>query len=269
MSNVSAEHVLTCKGDPYSGVTISSEESLKADFGSKIPTAEEAREKLRRSLEHWKATGINGVWFRVATEHSFWIPVLTAEGFDFHNAVPGEATLTKWLPADRPSTLPRYPFTAVGVGGVVENAKGEILMMKERRGHYLGWKFPGGLSDPGESIAEGNHLKMGAYKNSGDLYFVCYLKPKDEQQIEVKPCPQEAAAAQWMSRFVGILSSSHCACLPGEEIGALPPGQIHHFHHTILDRLDALKSSGRRGCHLVTFDPQRKGWAPWDLYNYD
>lgn len=40
----------------------------------------------------------------------------------------------------------RYPFTNVGVGGVVQNKSGEILLMKERRGHYLGWKFPGGLS---------------------------------------------------------------------------------------------------------------------------
>lgn len=26
--------------------------------------------------------------------------------------------------------------------------------MKERRGIYLGWKFPGGLADPGETLPE-------------------------------------------------------------------------------------------------------------------
>lgn len=32
--------------------------------------------------------------------------------------------------------------------------KGRFLMIREKKGPYLGWKFPGGLADPGESIPE-------------------------------------------------------------------------------------------------------------------
>lgn len=46
----------------------------------------------------------------------------------------------------------RYPFTTIGVGGVVINSKEQFLLIKEKKGIYLGWKFPGGLADPNEEI---------------------------------------------------------------------------------------------------------------------
>ncbi|KAI6205483.1 Nudix hydrolase 8 [Aphelenchoides besseyi] len=276
MSTVCAQNVLTCKGDVYGGVTVKTAESIETDFNSQIPTVDEAREKLVHSIEHWKKSKINGVWFEVDIKHSFWVPILVENGFTYHHAQPNQVTLTRWLPEDRPSSLPKYPFTSVGVGGVVEDANGRILLMKERRGLYLGWKFPGGLSDPNESIADAvvrevfeetgietvfggvlmfRHLKTTPfYKDTGDLYFVCYLKPKDESKLETTPCPNEAAAAQWLTR---------------EQIRELPRGEIHEFHHAILERLDAMKTSGRRGCYLTSFDPKRTGWKPWDLYQYD
>lgn len=32
------------------------------------------------------------------------------------------------------------------------NSKEQFLLVKEKRGIYLGWKFPGGLADPNEEI---------------------------------------------------------------------------------------------------------------------
>ena len=32
------------------------------------------------------------------------------------------------------------------------NSKEQFLLIKEKRGIYLGWKFPGGLADPNEDI---------------------------------------------------------------------------------------------------------------------
>jgi len=272
MAEISNVNTLTCKGDPFGGVTVNTNLSLESDFKSKLPTPEEAKQKLESSLNHWAETKINGVWFEVDIKHSFWVPILTECGFVFHHARTDSVVLTKWLPTDRPSTLPKYPFTNVGVGGVVENEKGEILLMKERRGMYLGWKFPGGLSDPGESIPQAvirevleetgvettfsgvltfRHIKTAIYPNTGDLYFVCHLKPKDESNIEVTPCSSEAAAACWMSR---------------EDIKKLPDNEIHEFHHNILECLDKLKGSGRRGCYLKEFDPKRRGFKVWDMY---
>ena len=34
------------------------------------------------------------------------------------------------------------------------NSKDEFLLIKEERGPFLGWKFPGGLVEPDESLAE-------------------------------------------------------------------------------------------------------------------
>ena len=48
--------------------------------------------------------------------------------------------------------LPKYPFTSVGVGGLVVDSKNRLLLMKEKRGIYKGWKFPGGLADPGFTV---------------------------------------------------------------------------------------------------------------------
>jgi len=274
-SDASSSSFLTCKGDPFGGVTINSTISLESDFKSRLPSTDEARQKLQCSLDHWATEKINGVWFEVDLPHSFWVPILVEHGFIYHHAQSDRVVLTKWLPTDRISTLPKYPFTNVGVGGVVENEKGEILLMKERRGHYLGWKFPGGLSDPNESIQEAiarevleetgveaefcgiltfRHAKRGPYANTGDLYFVCHMKPKDESKIDIRPCPSEAADAQWMSR---------------EAITKLPESEIHAFHHAILERLDKLKESGRRGCYVTEFDPKRPGWKPWHMFYID
>ena len=38
-----------------------------------------------------------------------------AAGFAFHHAKPGYVLLTRWLPTDQPSPLPRYGFTQIGV----------------------------------------------------------------------------------------------------------------------------------------------------------
>jgi hypothetical protein len=73
---ISNANALTCKGDVYGGITIRSGISLNIDFNSKIPTTEEARQKLKTSLDHWKASKINGVWFEVMIEVSFtYLPI--------------------------------------------------------------------------------------------------------------------------------------------------------------------------------------------------
>lgn len=148
-------------------------------------------------------------------------------------------------------------------------------MMKERRGHYLGWKFPGGLVDPNESLPDAvtrevleetgvetefrgiltfRHVTAGLYPNTGDLYFLCHMKPKNESKIDVKPCPHEAADAQWLSR---------------DAIKNLPHTEIHEFHHNILNTWDKLKESGRQGICVKSFDPKRPNMKIWDMYYVD
>ncbi len=45
------------------------------------------------------------------------------------------------------------------------------------------------------------HTHAFKWKNTGDIYFVCLLRPVDEDRIEPAPCPRETAACKWMSRL--------------------------------------------------------------------
>ncbi|VDM41176.1 unnamed protein product [Toxocara canis] len=208
------------------------------------------------------------------TLDSWWIPVLVDEGFIFHHAQSNYVMLTKWLPEKEENTLPRYPFTTIGVAGLVANNAGDILLMKERRGNYLGWKYPGGAAEPNEDIFDAGirevfeetgiqtkpicilcfrHFHGFRYKDNSDLYFVCVMKPVDENQIELNPCPRETSACCWMSR---------------EEIAKLPQEEFHNFHRSILERYDKWLASGRKGCHAEQFNvPELK--KRWLMYFID
>ncbi|KAK0410492.1 hypothetical protein QR680_005156 [Steinernema hermaphroditum] len=238
--------------DIFGGITV---DSSKVPYGNGDVKA--AGKALEESLAKWKSDGVRGVWFHVSNSSCFWIQLLLNAGFDFHHAQPGYAMLTKWLP-DTKSTLPRYPFTTIGVGGLVVNHDGKILLMKERRGPYLGWKFPGGANDPNESIYETaerevleetgieakatsilsfRHGSRG-FKDNMDIYFVCVMHPVDESRIEPKPCPQETAECKWISR---------------DEINAMEwSGGFPIL--PVLEKYDQLRTlAPGRGCHGQTY----------------
>ncbi|KAJ1372551.1 nudix (nucleoside diphosphate linked moiety X)-type motif 6 [Parelaphostrongylus tenuis] len=233
--------------DIYGGVTVSAsdlaDDQKQADLFSSI---------IAESLNKWRKTNIKGVWIRIEIKDSQIIPVLVEKGFEFHHTQPNYLVMTKWLP-DTPSTLPRYAHTVIGVGGLVIDSENRILLMKEKRGRYLGWKFPGGASEPGESIfdtavrevfeetgirAAGKailcfrQLNVSQYENVGDIYFMCLM---DAIGGEIKACPRETADCKWFTR---------------PEIELLPENEFHEFHCEILRRYDKWKASGRRGCHI-------------------
>uniref|UniRef100_A0A0M3I4M6 Nudix hydrolase domain-containing protein n=1 Tax=Ascaris lumbricoides TaxID=6252 RepID=A0A0M3I4M6_ASCLU len=208
------------KTDIFGGITI---------YSYKYGQLKDLKQSLRDSLEVWKKNAIRGVW---------------------------------------------YPFTAIGVAGLVVNNAGEILLMKERRGNYLGWKYPGGAADPHEDIFDAGvrevfeetgvqtepvcllcfrHFHGFRFQDNSDLYFVCVMKPVDENHIEVKPCPHETSACRWMSR---------------EDIAKLPSEEFHKFHVSILERYDQWLENGRIGCHAEKFEiPEIK--KRWMMYYID
>lgn len=85
----------------------------------------------------------------------------------FIKANADKCVMTKWLAINEQNNIPKYPFTTIGVGALVTSSDGkvrsekyvhltlptcaQILLMRERRpsAAYAGWKFPGGLADPG------------------------------------------------------------------------------------------------------------------------
>lgn len=76
-------------------------------------------------------------------------------GFAFHSAEEGHLMLTKWLPTDTPNTLPSNASHTVGVGAIVTDPDGRVLLLREKSGPAarLGiWKLPTGLVDAGEEL---------------------------------------------------------------------------------------------------------------------
>ncbi|GMT04654.1 hypothetical protein PENTCL1PPCAC_26828, partial [Pristionchus entomophagus] len=214
---------------------------------------EDFTSELKAALDAWKTSRVRGIWFHCDRLDSRFIPILVEQGFEFHHAQPQYCSLTRWLPEDVSSTLPKYPHMHIGCGGIVVDAEGRFLLMREKKGHYLGWKFPGGLADPNENIyesasrevreetgidAEGvavlsfRQVNAAQWKNTGDIYFLIVMRPKDESKKEVTPCTVEAADAKWMTR---------------SEMDDLPNELFHSTLRKTLATYDKWLESGSKG----------------------
>jgi ADP-ribose pyrophosphatase YjhB (NUDIX family) len=111
------------------------------------------------------AEGRTAVWVRVdagaaaAAAAADVIASALGAGFSFHHASGSAATLLKWL-RPGPSKVPPFATHTVGVGGVVVDDAGRVLVVQERAaaaraaagGAPAPWKFPGGLADAGEDF---------------------------------------------------------------------------------------------------------------------
>lgn len=140
----------------------------------------------------------------------------------------GSATtliLSQWLPTDVKSRLPLGPYFQAGVGCVVFNPEGKMLVVKEITGPAAArdlWKMPTGLIDPGEDIAEAAQRELleetgldgrcegimafrqahgsSAGRASSDLFFVCLLTLSQQSSFDnLTPQEHEIKAIQWMN----------------------------------------------------------------------
>lgn len=117
-----------------------------------LESARQVTQELESNLAQWQASGINTVWLHLSTpEHGPLLTTLTGPPFNFeiHHGKGKEVTLCRWLPST-PSKVPTYGGTQIGVGGVAVDEQGRFLLIRERTGSVF--KFPGGLSEPGECI---------------------------------------------------------------------------------------------------------------------
>ncbi|XP_053203363.1 uncharacterized protein LOC128388042 [Panonychus citri] len=174
---------------------------------------------LNGSLKDWSTKGYRAIWFTVKLVHSNLVPILIENGFDYHHAKSGYVTLVKWIKEDEPNNIPSYPYTNIGVGGLVINSKDEILVVKEKYHHgYPFWKFPGGYANQGEgfgataereifeetgiktqfqSVIALRHSHRFQFKCS-DIYFVCQLKPIDENNMTPVKDLHEIVDVRWI-----------------------------------------------------------------------
>jgi 8-oxo-dGTP pyrophosphatase MutT (NUDIX family) len=170
---------------------------------------------LGPSLEAWTAEGFRLVWLKVPIARAALVPVAAQAGFVFHHSNEGDVMMTRRLVED--AFVPTHATHYVGVGGVVLNARRELLVVceKHRRTSQRYYKLPGGALQPGEHLVEavlrevleetGVRAKFeslvcfrhwhGYRYGKSDIYFVCRLAPLSE---EVTMQAEEIEECLWM-----------------------------------------------------------------------
>ena len=138
--------------DSYGGVLVEPESVKKssslADFHARLVS----------SITAWRELGKRGIWLKIPVEQVELLAVATGLGFALHHCEADYVMCTYWLPAELgiPNTLPAYTSHTVGVGAVVINEKGEVLVVQEKSGPAANidfWKYPTGMVEPGEDAA--------------------------------------------------------------------------------------------------------------------
>ncbi|XP_038555904.1 nucleoside diphosphate-linked moiety X motif 6 [Micropterus salmoides] len=213
LDRVERTSALTGKVDRFGGVTVNLAESgLPADISESSFSS-----LLQDSLLQWRAEGKVAVWLRVPIQLSRCAAAASAHGFTFHHAKDDHAVLALWL-GEGQSRLPGFATHQIGVAGaVVDESNGKVLVVQDRNKTKNAWKFPGGLSDPGENIGatavrevyeetgvrsefrsllsiRQQHNHPGAFGMS-DMYIICRLIPLTH---DINFCTQECLRCEWL-----------------------------------------------------------------------
>ncbi|XP_057233154.1 nucleoside diphosphate-linked moiety X motif 6 [Malurus melanocephalus] len=172
---------------------------------------------LRESVAQWRDEGRVAVWLHVPILQSSLVAVAASQGFAFHHAEQSSSTLTLWL-GEGPSRLPGFATHQLGVAGaVLDESTGKVLVVQDRNKTINAWKFPGGLSNPGEDIGDTavrevfeetgiksefksilsirqQHEHPGAFGKS-DMYIICRMEPSS---FHISFCQHECLRCEWM-----------------------------------------------------------------------
>ncbi|XP_020959308.1 nudix hydrolase 2 [Arachis ipaensis] len=214
--------LLTSTDDDHGGVIVELDKPM--DSTTFVPI-------LRASISHWKQQGKRGLWVKVPIHLVNLVEALVKEGFWYHHAEPNYLMLVHWI-AESVNTIPANATHRVGVGALVSNEKGEILVVQEKTGHFQGtgyWKLPTGVVDEGEDInaavvrevkeetgIDSEFVEVLAFRQShktffekSDLFFVCLLRPLTSdikiQEVEIDAAKwmpfDEYAAQAWMEKY--------------------------------------------------------------------
>ncbi|XP_061542726.1 nucleoside diphosphate-linked moiety X motif 6 [Phycodurus eques] len=261
------QRALPGKVDRFGGVTVDladvdlPEDISETAFGS----------LLTDSLAQWKSEGKLAVWLRVPIAMSRCAATAAcAHGFTFHHAQDRHAVLSLWMGGGE-SRLPRFATHQVGVAGaVVDESNGKVLAVQDKNKTKNAWKFPGGLSDPGENIGvtavrevfeetgvrsefrsllsiRQQHNHPGAFGMS-DMYVICRLSPLS---YDIHFCTHECERCEWLSlaelartadttaitarvaRLLlhGLERGFECIDLGMEELPAVYSGMFYQLYH--------------------------------------
>ena len=107
---------------------------------------------LTASLDRWRRDGVRGVWLEVPAALVKYLPAALERGFTLRGGDATHVLCCAWLPGGE-SPLPPGPTHQVGVGAVVTDRAGRLLLVQEAVGPAQGrWKLPTGLCESDEDI---------------------------------------------------------------------------------------------------------------------
>lgn len=171
-------------------------------------------DELSRLIGQLSDAGKQLVWLTLPIHQAHLIACFTEQGFVFQLCQEQELTLVLRIQAD--AYAPFAPTHTLGVGGLVLNPAGEVLLIRDRMMRGQGFKLPGGYVDMGESVQRAAEREVreetgirasfsalvgliGKYPhqyNKGNLYLVCRLTALSTA-IEIQDTA-EIEAAVWM-----------------------------------------------------------------------
>ncbi|KAJ8262519.1 hypothetical protein GJAV_G00167350 [Gymnothorax javanicus] len=243
--NVANRNVMIGKEDRFGGITV---QINKQDFPAEM-TEQAFNIQLRDSLNQWRAEGRIAVWLHVPIAQSRFIASASEHGFTFHHSRQDQSTLCLWL-GEGESRLPGFATHQVGVAGaVLDEASGKVLVVQDKNKTKNAWKFPGGLSDPGENIGDTaarevleetgvraefqsllsirqQHKHPGAFGMS-DMYLICRLKPLT---YHIEFCTQECLRCEWLP-LEELARTDATTPITSRVARLLLYGLRHGFHH--------------------------------------
>lgn len=136
--------LLNAHFDDFNGVIL----TLATDTGMIEGFEEALQDKIQQAKERHKQL----IWITLPRELACYIPIITAQGFNFHNCLSDEITLTLRLKAS--AYVPFIPTYTIGAGAIVTNQRGELLVIKEHIATSAAYKLPGGHVELTEKISE-------------------------------------------------------------------------------------------------------------------
>jgi ADP-ribose pyrophosphatase YjhB (NUDIX family) len=212
--------------------------------------------KIQCITEEFQILNLKAIWLIIPNKHAHLIHLFTKNEYKFHHTEEHmNLIMYKWL-LNTPCNLPKYASRYMGVGGLILNNSGQILLVKEKRtiSKKLDdlWKIPTGLAENGESIEQaivrevkeetGLVIKFqGVFAfretypylfNTSDLFFVCYCKCDGEQMIDFG---EELKDCKWFCKddINEIIREKKCSSFTAGMFGSimelLPDGLINHL----------------------------------------
>lgn len=202
-------------------------------YGACVLSGDALAEVSATSFQRWLSTELSQLacryklcWLILPPAATGLLPLALAHGFQYHSIQQEQLTLVFRLQAT--AYLPLAATHSIGVGGVVFNQAGQVLLIREQplAGESIGhWKLPGGMTEPAEHLVTAlvrevreetgihadfkgwvamRHHHKGQF-GASNLYLVGRL---DTTETLLTPDPAEIASAAWFEPAVYLADTS-------------------------------------------------------------